>query len=195
MFGSELVEVILIVVFILFLVCFVGGVICLWIARLMGFRGGKRYRWVSGLIFMGPVFLFLLLIFVGWWESPTKVSQRDVIGRYEIYRSFYSGEQADWQHATYADVRTETVWRYPIEWGWEGRWRFATDERRHHLVRNGPTLYRRQFSHYYVFESPLYGNVFLHRKPGFPDWGWWGAGGAFLILAFWLCARRRSWED
>jgi len=121
--------------------------------------------------------LLFSLFFIGWIKSPTNPDRADILGIYEIDRNFYSGANADWQHQTYTleithteaivrDRRTTQIWRYPIEWffGSQYRWGFDTDDPRHHMINNGPVIYRQAFSHYYVFKSPLYGNVFFHKK-------------------------------
>lgn len=120
-----------------------------------------------------PVFLITL----SWLLSPTKPNKSDILGHYVIDRSKWSGKNADWQHQTYTlevtethailrDARTKTVWRYRIEWSevYDHYWSFAEYTKRHHMTDNGPTLYRERFGHYYVFDSPLYDNVFFRKK-------------------------------
>ncbi len=127
-----------------------------------------------------PLIVFIampfVLIFFSWLFSIKTPDRDDVIGRYVIARSKWPGKNADWQHKTYTleitdshaivcDTRTKTVWEYRIEWLkiYEHRWSFADYDKRHHIIGNGPTLYRGRFGHHYVFESPLYGNVFFEK--------------------------------
>ena len=144
------------------------------------------------IIIFGPLLNLLALFFVFSIFEQSKPSQADIIGFYEIDRSFYPGPNADWQHATYEfeigedfasirDARTNTTQSYPIEWIYGYRWRFADDGKRHHLISDGPTIYRHTFSHSYIFHSPLYGNVkFKKKSHGF--WKWFAAGIAVLLI-------------
>jgi hypothetical protein len=122
------------------------------------------------------VLLFLAACIESLILRPVEPDRDDIIGQYEISRSKWPGKNADWQHETYTleitgshaivrDARTKTVWKYRIEWSdITHRWGFADSTRRHHIVANGPTLYRGRFGHHYVFQSPLYGNVFFEKK-------------------------------
>jgi len=120
--------------------------------------------------------VFGLLVIVGWACSPTKLSRSDILGEYVIDRSRFPGLNADWQHSVYTlvitenelilrDRRTSTVWTEPIKWavGPEYLWSFK-NQNSHHILAGGPTLFRESFSHYYVFNSKLYGNVFFCKK-------------------------------
>lgn len=148
---------------------------------LLGFLFGRvpfpvhRVRFWLGLVFAPVIICFFLSLLAGL-EGPVRLSPEKVTGLYEIDRGMFPGPQADWQHATYSleiseefltvrDARTTTSWTYPIAMFSTGRWGFGSPEPRHHLIANGPTLYRGSFSHYYVFKSPLYGNVFFRKKP------------------------------
>lgn len=119
----------------------------------------------------------LLLISAAWLSSPTKPSKSQIIGHYEIDRTKHPGKQADWQHATYSleiteamvivrDSRTDTTWESPIEWSGTSRyrWFFSSREKRHHIIAEGPAIHRKPFGFYYVFKSPLYGDVFFVKK-------------------------------
>jgi len=138
----------------------------------VGVRRTKRSA-VPLVVFLAlPVCLF----FLSWFLSIKTPDRDDIIGQYEIARSKWPGKNADWQHETYTleitgshaivrDARTKTVWKYRIEWSdIRHRWGFADSTRRHHIVANDPTLYRGRFGHHYVFQSPLYGNVFFEKK-------------------------------
>lgn len=127
-----------------------------------------------------PLVVFLALPvclpFLSWLLSIKTPDRDDIIGQYEIARSKWPGKNADWQHETYTleitgshaivrDARTETVWKHRIEWSdIRHRWDFADHTERHHIVAKGPTLYRGRFGHHYVFQSPLYGNVFFEKR-------------------------------
>lgn len=131
---------------------------------------------LSGVLLVVFLALPVCLFFLSWLLSIKTPDRDDVIGQYEISRSKWPGKNADWQHETYTleitetqaivrDTRTKTVWKYRIEWSdIRHRWGFADSTKRHHIIANGPTLYRGRFGHHYVFYSPLYGNVFFEKE-------------------------------
>ncbi len=142
-------------------------------AIFVGFR--KAISWNA----IAYPFLIICLSLIGWINSPTKLDRDDVIGHYVIDRDHYPGSNADWQHNHYTleitgkevivrDYHLNQVWRHDMEWftGPDYRWRFKNSDytKRHHLVLNGPSLYRRSFSHSYVFKSSHYGNVFFVKR-------------------------------
>jgi len=141
----------------------------------------KKALPLIGTALVGSTAFMTLLFFIGYILhlifKPVEPDRDDIIGHYVIARSKWPGKNADWQHKTYTleinsnhaiirDARTKTIWKYRIEWSQvhEHLWGFADYTERHHLIANGPTLYRERFGHYYVFESPLYGNVFFERE-------------------------------
>ena len=176
--------------FALSVVWVVVGIVCVLVGMALGFN--SKVKW--GLFTLGPLLVLAALVAVSWWNSPTTPSRGEILGKYEIDQSFHPGKNAEWQDQTYSmtirrneltlhDSRTSTIWRYPIEWsGTKGSflWGFADDEIRHHLVRNGPTLYRHKFHHTYVFTSPLYGEVRFRRKLKGGFWLWGVVGGLGL---------------
>lgn len=162
-----------------FLICF-SGLYLVVAAVLRIFTKWKMPRRL-GASFVGSVAIILLLILAIQIADlilrPVHPDKEDVIGHYVIARDKWPGKNADWQHETYTleiteshaivrDARTKTVWKYRIEWSsiYDHLWGFADYDKRHHIIGNGPTLYRGSFGHHYVFESPLYGNVFFERK-------------------------------
>lgn len=142
--------------------------------------------------------MLVVMWFVGWLNSPTIPSQSDIIGIYEVDRDFCPGPQADWQNKTYqleitqweaivTDARTDKVWRYPISWGYryQKKYLWWIDDRgsRHHMIQGGPAIVRETFGHYYIFKSPLYGDVVFRKKPTrwfhFIFWG-----GSLFVIAY-----------
>ena len=164
----------------LFLWAFVIGPILVILHLLLSKEERKSFRRTFLFLFLSPFPLILILFIVGFIFEPVSPDRGDIIGHYEIDRDQFPGPRADWQHQIYSfeiddqnlvlrDQRTKTIWTYPIEWfdadGYH--WRFSNEEERHHMLREGPTIVRESFGHYYVFESSLYGNVFFKKKP------WW----------------------
>jgi hypothetical protein len=153
------------------------------------------------LIFL-PLILTGLLWGVAWLGSPTVPEPSDLIGKYEIDRHFHPGEQADWQNQTYqmeltmdevilTDSRTDTVWRYPVLWGFlaDYCWEFVSQNPRHHMFQGGPALVREPFGHYYIFQSPLYGDVVFRKKKEGLRWSYWFLVPLVLVM---LILRTRS---
>ena len=137
---------------------------------------GKGWKSVLKRLFF---ILLMPVVFLGAlrWNSKVKPARDDVIGVYQVDRDFYPGKQADWQYETYElevtethlivrDSRASREWRYIVHWfaDPEYRWTFASEDPRHHLVAEGPAIYRERFGYYYVFRSRLYGNVFFRKK-------------------------------
>ena len=145
------------------------------LACLISYVAVRRTK-LSGVLLVVFLALPVCLFFVSWLLSIKTPDRDDIIGQYEIARSKWPGKNADWQHETYTleitdshaivrDARTKTAWKYRIEWSdIRHRWGFSDHTKRHHIIRNGPTLYRGRFGHHYVFYSPLYGNVFFEKE-------------------------------
>jgi len=142
-------------------------------------------RWkmpkLLGASLVGSAAIILLFIVVSQIAflilRPVRPEREEIIGQYEIDRSRYAGKQADWQHVTYAlqisqnsavvrDARTNTKWEYPIIWYHQPdyRWTFRDEGKRHHMLAEGPDLYRERSGYHYVFKSPLYGDVFFRKN-------------------------------
>ncbi len=131
----------------------------------------------AGTIFIGFTLLPFAAFLLAWLFNPTVPTRSEIIGDYEIDRSRYPGPNADWQHANYAlkitdseviltDARSSKVWKSHIDWFDDPayRWKFLGSRKRHHLLAEGPAIIRDSFSYYYVFRSPLYGDVFFTKK-------------------------------
>jgi hypothetical protein len=170
----------------------VAACLCLGILKLLGFKSNPDSPAKILISIFAPFAIIALLYLVGRVSERTVPSKDDIIGTYEIDRSFFPGPNADWQHATYEfkigedfasirDARTNTTRSYPIEWTYRYHWNFAHEGKRHHMISDGPTIYRHTFSHSYIFHSPLYGNVkFKKKSHGF--WKWFAAGIAVLLI-------------
>lgn len=140
------------------------------------------------LIYGGGACLVVALILLGWIghviASPVTVERDDVIGTYRVDRRMFAGPQAEWQYDHYRMTITEQdtvileslddrgawhtferpiipthgvhsyLWRFPVE----------NDSDAHHIICNTPVLHRQQWSFYYSFWSPRYGNVFFRKE-------------------------------
>jgi hypothetical protein len=146
------------------------------LACLISYVAVRRTK-LSAVPLAGFLALPVCLIFLSWLLSIKTPDRDDITGQYEIARSKWPSKNADWQletytleitdsHAIVRDARTKTVWKYRIEWSGVNKhyWSFADSTKRHHIIDNGPTLYRGRFGHHYVFRSSLYGNVFFEKE-------------------------------
>ncbi len=162
-----------------FLICFSG--LFLFVAVVLRISTKWKVPKLLGASLVGSAAIMLLAFVANRIAfmilRPVWPDRDEIIGHYEIDRSRYPGKQADWQHATYSlqisqnsavvrDSRTNTKWEYPIIWYHQPdyRWTFKDEGKRHHIVAEGPDLYRQRSGYHYVFKSPLYGDVFFRKK-------------------------------
>lgn len=162
-----------------FLICFSG--LFLFVAVVLRISTKWKVPKLIGASLVGSAAIMLLafvahrIVFLIF--RPVQPNREEIIGQYEIDRSRYPGKQADWQHATYSlqisqnsaavrDSRTNTKWEYPIIWYHQPdyRWTLRDKGKRHHMLTEGPDLYRQRSGYHYVFKSPLYGDVFFRKK-------------------------------
>ncbi len=131
---------------------------------------------------------FMALVVVAGWihyliTSPMSVERQDVIGTYHIDRDMFAGPAAEWQHdhftleITASDsvvLRSQDLhghWHSfarsitPVQGVYSYLWKFPVegDSTAHHILANTPTLHRQQWSFYYAFRSPRFGNVFFRK--------------------------------
>lgn len=135
--------------------------------------------------FLAFVGLVVSLGIYGKITSPMNVDRDDVIGTYRVDREMFAGEQADWQYEhfilTIEDHDTVVLHSKDLHGTWHTfkrpvvpvldgvysyLWRFPTegDSTVHHILSNTPTLHRQQWSFYYSFRSPRFGNVFFRKE-------------------------------
>lgn len=134
-----------------------------------------------GLIWAAVCGVFLFSIIIDSFSTRRGIKKSDIYGEYIIDRSKFSGKQANWQYANYRFTVTKenqlifyqtkgrTFTRadtFDVDFvgGYlNDRIRFTQDSNRHHIISENPTLYRKQFSFYYVFHSEKFGNVFFKK--------------------------------
>jgi hypothetical protein len=145
--------------------------------------GKSGFGKLLGFFWLGVILFFVVLRIVSVFNTRMKVEKEDIYGEYVVARTKCPGKQADWQYNHYRlEIKTnqecffyETE-REKIIKTHHGKVLFIDgstsphiildmDERvRHHIIENSPTLYREVWSFYYVFESPLWGNVFFKKS-------------------------------
>jgi hypothetical protein len=118
-----------------------------------------------------------------FFTEKKQLERNDIYGSYVIDRPMYPGKQSDWQYNHYKfEITTQDSFKlYYMEKGrivktykakvkfldgYKYRLTLKADSPGYHLIDSVPTLYRRVFSFYYVFTSPLYHNVFFTKG----DW-------------------------
>lgn len=130
--------------------------------------------------------LGLFINFIALFTTPMNVGASDIYGEYVIDRTMFPGKNADWQYETYQMEITkvdelklyqlrngQVVETYLIPVRMLDHYRNTrlklepSGDIRHHILRRNPLMVRRPWSHYYVFYSPHYGNMYFRKK------GWW----------------------
>ncbi len=130
----------------------------------------------------GGIVLFVLFILTfEYLTSKIVLEKKDYYGEYIIDRNYFKGEQADWQYNSFrfeitpndsiyfyvTDQRRiiktykgviETVSPYGSE-----RLVVKMDEPNHHVLTSSPTVYRKSWSFFLVFNSPKYYNMFFRK--------------------------------
>ena len=149
--------------------------------------GEKTFVWILILGWGGVIALICVICTFSFFHTKKVVHAADIYGSYVIDRARYPGKQADWQYDHF---------RLKIDRN-DGFILFQTDgerivrkvqcsadfvEGRHASSRliitpqkaiapilgGNPALYRSIFSFYYVFQSPLYGNMFFKKGTWHP---------------------------
>jgi len=133
------------------------------------------YGWVSLII------LWLCLSFISIFYTKKTIKQADIYGSYIIDRSKFSGHQADWQYNHFRFeitesnqliffetkgrkvIKADTIEVYINTVYKNNRLVVESDTTNHHIVQSSPALYRTVWSHYYVFHSEKFGNVFFKK--------------------------------
>lgn len=150
----------------------------------LGWLMSGKASWGKALaVVWSPVALLVLIdVVVSPFFSKMQLDQDDVYGHYVIDRSKYPGRQADWQydHFRFEITPQHDFLFYQTEQEkiirtFKGKISFAggsyvsprivlhLDTPAHHILQDNPTLYRDIWSFYYVFRSPLFGNVFFKK--------------------------------
>jgi len=126
---------------------------------------------------------YLILLVVGFINSPTTVDKEDIFGKYEIDKDMFKGNDANWQfqHFSFEINKNEefVFFEYydsgKIKSKHKGNVEFIEGyasphlkldhvEPKHQIVENEPLLVRNKWEFYYVFKSKKFGNVFFKKK-------------------------------
>jgi hypothetical protein len=139
--------------------------------------------------FMSYLGMVVVLLSIRLYFAPMKVERKDVIGTYHVDRNMFAGENADWQHTHFRMTITDQdtlvlqsrdlndrwhTFKRPIH-GFQGAtsylWRFPTenDSTAHHIISSTPVLHRQQWSFYYSFTSPRWGQIFFRKDDRSPS--------------------------
>ena len=140
---------------------------------------------ILGIIWLTFLSLMILLWFISFLNSKTELNQNDIYGDYVIDKTMFKGKQADWQyeHFKFTITKNNKMFFYIMENGKivktiSGNIEFKKyyksprlvlnfKEPKFHILQQNPTLYRKNWSYYYVFESTKYGNMFFKKTNWF----------------------------
>ena len=158
------------------------GLIILFIATL--FIGQMlRLKNFGSFLLLGFGIGLLMLItqsLIVYFQSDWELDKDDIIGKYEIDKSFYPGKQSDWQHDNFKLEITDSkvyLWRKvngrfttteSIKTTWSERdicqkWGYE-EIPNHYFFSNKPTLYRSHWDFYYVIKTKCCGNMFFRKE-------------------------------
>jgi hypothetical protein len=136
---------------------------------------------------LGTIWLTVLSLIIFFWllnflNSKTELSENDIYGDYVIDKKMFKGKQADWQyeHFKFTITKSNIMDFHIMENGKivktiSGKIGFKQfyasprlvmkfEEPKFHILKQNPTLYRSNWSYYYVFESSKYGNMFFKKS-------------------------------
>ena len=170
----------------LFQLIFAAGIIAILFVISIGVAfiiGDKKYAFIKvvfGVFFGLLATLYFTVVIYNFFTKPIQVDKDDVYGDYIIDRRKYPGENAEWQYHHYRFTITETdsiyfyvtdknrivrTYKGPVDISSRGVIvpfiDYPMGFSKYHVLNDNPTLYRNPFSFYYVFKSPLYGNMFF----------------------------------
>ncbi len=132
-------------------------------------------------MWLGVGILCVLVTIISIVTTKKQLTKNDIYGEYIVDRTKFPGKQADWQYDHFRfeitkgndfifykteKVKVTTIYRGKISL-LEGYTRPAlvihVDFPGHHIIEAKPTLFRTNWSFYYVFHSPKFGNVFFKK--------------------------------
>lgn len=144
----------------------------------------KIFRYSLAIIWGGIVGLVIMLLAARPFFEKIKLNKDDYYGEYVIDRSFFPGEQADWQynHFRFKITEDDSIFFYVTEQDnvlqtYKGvvsttkpyssaRLIIEMDQPTHHVITSNPTTYRDIWHFNLVFDSPYFDNMFFKKG----DW-------------------------
>jgi hypothetical protein len=136
--------------------------------------------WSFFFAFIGLVAILYMI------REARELKQEDIYGEYVIDRSKYPGKEADWQYDHFRFIITHqdsiyfcitdqkrVIKTYVGKVDFHPSYKIprvilSFPEPRYHVVDSNPTLFRQSGSFYYVFDSPLYHNMFFKKAAWTP---------------------------
>ena len=115
-----------------------------------------------------------------YFNKPMRLKTEQIYGTYRIDKSKFDKQQAAWQYENFElEIGRDHVLRLyqlqpsrqiidSVEFTFSQYFNaphisLNIDSTRHHILSTNPTLYRKPFSFYYVFESRKFGNMFFEK--------------------------------
>jgi hypothetical protein len=162
--------------------------VVIFVSLLVGEMRGEAswFKSISrGILVYGCIIILVIILssISNYFTGKMHVSKGDIYGSYVIDRDKFPGRNANWQYERFRfEIIEPDVFKFyktydgKIIKTYTGKVEFTLDNRPHiklhmqypdgdtcHVLRENPTLYREPFSFYYVFESPLFGNMFFTK--------------------------------
>jgi len=167
--------------FIFILIPFSGILLLVW-----WITGKKIYGKIVGYFWIVLIGLIILLSIIRFLTDKKVLKKNDYYGEYIVDRDFFPGKQADWQYEKFRfEIKeNDSIYFYEtykdrklkIYKGKVATTKPYNSERliikmvqpTHHILVSNPTIYRKAWSFYLVFNSLKFNNVFFkkgHWKP------------------------------
>lgn len=171
----------------LFLVSIIIVVVAVFIGKLGGIESSKSAG-VGCLVVIGLVAVVISLgVIRSYLTDPMTIDKEDLYGTYVIDKSKFPGYNANWQYERMRfEIIKPNVFKFhhiyngkiihthngtftfsPVNYYASPhiilKMNYGDGEDTCHVLKANPTLYREPFSFYYVFESPLFGNIFFTK--------------------------------
>lgn len=143
------------------------------------FTRKKNLGQFVGVMWAGLIGLYLVIFIVSLFFKKKELNRNDIYGEYIIDRTKFAGKQSDWQYNSFRFEITPQneflfhvtdkekiikTYRGKVEFlkAYKSpRIIFHVDTPAYHVIEDTPTLYRQVWSFYYVFNSPIFSNVFF----------------------------------
>jgi hypothetical protein len=143
--------------------------------------GKKIFVKATVAVWLGICGIAVLSVTVQWLTAKKELKKSDYYGQYIVNRSFFRGEQSDWQYRTFRfEIKDNDSIFFYITDGEKilktcrgtvtattsyqsARLIINMEQPAHHILTGNPTTYRGARSFYLVFYSPKFNNVFFKK--------------------------------
>lgn len=137
---------------------------------------------ILGLIWFIIFILVLAAQIMRWLTAKTVLEKKDYYGEYTVNRDYFRGKQSDWQyeHFRFEIKQNDSIYFYVTDGAtvlktYRGnitttkpdhseRLIIHMEQPTHHIIMDNPTIYRKAWSFYLVFHSPLFYNIYFKKE-------------------------------